>query len=150
MFLHLSVSHSVHSVHRSGRYTSYRNACLLLVISLLPSILRSLFFLDRALLAGQFVLFIHSVQKCPLKHYLARSFYVGIPLHFLYHTKYGVSVSLSVSDVHSKFLDARARLNFHHFHAVCGKFWPNNRLAPPYGLASPSGKSWIRHRSLSF
>ena len=29
---------------------------------------------------------------------------------------------------------------FIHFHAVFGKNWPNNRLAPP-----PSGKSWIRH-----
>ena len=30
MFLHLSVSHSVHSGHRSGLYASYRNAYLLL------------------------------------------------------------------------------------------------------------------------
>ena len=28
MFLHLSVSHSVHSCHRSGRYASYWNAYL--------------------------------------------------------------------------------------------------------------------------
>ena len=28
MFLHLSVSHSVHSGHRSGRYASYWNAYL--------------------------------------------------------------------------------------------------------------------------
>ena len=32
-----------------------------------------------------------------------------------------------------------------HFHAVFGKHWPNNRLAPPQGLAPLSGKSWIRH-----
>ena len=30
MFLHLSVSHSVHSGHRSGRYASYWNAYLLI------------------------------------------------------------------------------------------------------------------------
>ena len=36
---------------------------------------------------------------------------------------------------------------FLHFHAVFGKNWPNNRLAPPpFGLSTPSsGKSWIRH-----
>ena len=35
---------------------------------------------------------------------------------------------------------------FLHFHAVFGKNWPNNRLAPPPGLGAPSsGKSWIRH-----
>ena len=36
--------------------------------------------------------------------------------------------------------------NFFHFHAVFGKNWPNNRLAPPFGVSAPSsGKSWIRH-----
>ena len=35
---------------------------------------------------------------------------------------------------------------FLHFHAVSGKNWPNNRLAPPFGVSTPSsGKSWIRH-----
>ena len=34
MFLHLSVSHSVHSGHRSGRYASYWNAYLLIAYSL--------------------------------------------------------------------------------------------------------------------
>ena len=35
---------------------------------------------------------------------------------------------------------------FLHFHAVFGKNWPNNRLAPPFGVSAPSsGKSWIRH-----
>ena len=35
---------------------------------------------------------------------------------------------------------------FFHFHAVFGKIWPNNRLAPPpWGLTLPSMKSWFRH-----
>ena len=34
MFLLLSVSHSVHSSHRSGRYASYWNAYLLVIFSL--------------------------------------------------------------------------------------------------------------------
>ena len=34
-----------------------------------------------------------------------------------------------------------------HFHAVFGKNWSNNRLAPPplRGWNTPSGESWIRH-----
>ena len=46
---------------------------------------------------------------------------------------------------YSKFLEARARSNFHHVMQFACKFWPNNRLTPPFGLAPPSGKSWIRH-----
>ena len=34
--------------------------------------------------------------------------------------------------------------NFLHFHAVFDKFWPNNRLMPPFGVSAPPGKSWIR------
>ena len=30
------------------------------------------------------------------------------------------------------------RSNFFHFHAVFGKFWPNNRLAPPFRFAAPN------------
>ena len=39
---------------------------------------------------------------------------------------------------------------FLHFHAVFGKNWPNNRLAPnPFGVSAPSsGKSWIHHWSV--
>ena len=33
---------------------------------------------------------------------------------------------------------------FLHFHAVFGKNWPKNRLAPPSGVGTPSSeKSWI-------
>ena len=39
---------------------------------------------------------------------------------------------------------------FSQFHAVFGKIWQNRMLAPPWGVGAPSsGKSWIRHCSIS-
>ena len=56
--------------------------------------------------------------------------------------------SRAVADLRGGARDARPPgLKFLHFHAVFGKNWPNNRLAPPpFGVSAPSsGKSWIRH-----
>ena len=53
----------------------------------------------------------------------------------------------AVADLRGGARDARPPgPKFLHFHAVFGKNWPNNRLAPPLGVSAPSsGKSWIRH-----
>ena len=48
-----------------------------------------------------------------------------------------VSRLLAVADLHSKILDNPLQSNFLHFNAVFGKFWPNNRLAPPFRLVPP-------------
>ena len=55
--------------------------------------------------------------------------------------------TLSVTDLRGRRKGrAPSGPKFLHFHAVFGKNWPNNRLAPPFGLSAPSsGKSWICH-----
>ena len=59
---------------------------------------------------------------------------------------------LSVTDPKAKGVGlgtpAPSRSKFFYFHVVFDKNLPNMRLAPPYGLVPPSGKSWIRHSLL--
>ena len=59
------------------------------------------------------------------------------------------TIYIPVADLRGGTRDARPPPGpkFLHFHAVFGKNWPNNRLAPPpFGVSAPSsGKSWIRH-----
>ena len=47
--------------------------------------------------------------------------------------------------VHNRLGSGRAhtssRSNFLHFHAVCRKIWPNNRLTPPFRVGVPPGNS---------
>ena len=53
---------------------------------------------------------------------------------------------VAVADLRGRVPCATHGPKFLHFHAVFGKNWPNNRLAPPFGVSAPSsGKSWIRH-----
>ena len=46
---------------------------------------------------------------------------------------------IPVAYLHSKVLSAPPppKSNFLHYHAVFGKFWPNNRLGPPFRVGFP-------------
>ena len=42
-------------------------------------------------------------------------------------------------DLRSKILDPRPSFNIVYFHVVFRTFWPNNRLAPPFGVGAQQG-----------
>ena len=50
--------------------------------------------------------------------------------------------SVAVADLHRKILHAHPRSNFLHFHAVFGKFWPNNSFGTPVRLMPPPLLGW--------
>ena len=63
------------------------------------------------------------------------------PIDFMFLAHSPCPVAGPMANLHSKILDVRSLLRptFLHFHVVFGKFWQNNSLASPFGLAPSKG-----------